>query len=201
MPMWPDLADNGYCFSYLSKALFSPWWKGINTLKRPGSFHSWGHAVLQSFLISQGSQGLLNLDWTLSFELLVRGSPSTLSKMRNHMAAGWFYSSEQIKRYCATRVTSLKPPRVGASRGISRQQHWQKTGPFTKPNHYSSRTRPSSMADVCGWFHCLDLGCFWLLYRLVDRYRNFHRVQGPSLCGFLGTFYVASALTSWLTPG
>ncbi|KAI1753205.1 carboxylic acid transporter [Xylaria castorea] len=30
--------------------------------------------------------------------------------MRNHMAAGWFYSSEQIVRYFATRLTSLKPP-------------------------------------------------------------------------------------------
>ena len=28
------------------------------------------------------------------------------------MAAGWFYSPEQIKRYFATRLTSLKPPKT-----------------------------------------------------------------------------------------
>ncbi|KAI1269582.1 carboxylic acid transporter [Xylariaceae sp. FL1019] len=32
--------------------------------------------------------------------------------MRNHMAAGWFYSREQIARYFLTRATSLKPPRA-----------------------------------------------------------------------------------------
>ncbi|KAI1368875.1 carboxylic acid transporter [Xylaria arbuscula] len=32
--------------------------------------------------------------------------------MRNHMAVGWFYSPEQIKRYFATRLTSLKPPKT-----------------------------------------------------------------------------------------
>ncbi|KAI1821063.1 carboxylic acid transporter [Xylaria intraflava] len=32
--------------------------------------------------------------------------------MRNHMAAGWFYSPQQIKRYFATRITSLKPPKT-----------------------------------------------------------------------------------------
>ncbi|KJF60922.1 sialate:H+ symporter (SHS) family MFS transporter [Coccidioides immitis RS] len=32
--------------------------------------------------------------------------------MRNHMAAGWFYSPSQIKRYFATRISSLKPPRT-----------------------------------------------------------------------------------------
>ncbi|KAI0517292.1 carboxylic acid transporter [Xylaria bambusicola] len=32
--------------------------------------------------------------------------------MRNHMAAGWFYSSEQIARYFGTRFTSLKPPKT-----------------------------------------------------------------------------------------
>ncbi|KAI0485731.1 carboxylic acid transporter [Xylaria cf. heliscus] len=32
--------------------------------------------------------------------------------MRNHMAAGWFYSPKQIVRYFATRHTSLKPPRT-----------------------------------------------------------------------------------------
>ncbi|KAL1958884.1 hypothetical protein VTO42DRAFT_3437 [Malbranchea cinnamomea] len=31
--------------------------------------------------------------------------------MRNHMAAGWFYSPAQMKRYFATRITSLKPPK------------------------------------------------------------------------------------------
>ncbi|KAH2929838.1 hypothetical protein KXW73_007365 [Aspergillus fumigatus] len=31
--------------------------------------------------------------------------------MRNHMAAGWFYSPSQIGRYILTRFTSLKPPR------------------------------------------------------------------------------------------
>ncbi|KAJ5797627.1 uncharacterized protein N7503_006923 [Penicillium pulvis] len=31
--------------------------------------------------------------------------------MRNHMAAGWFYSPSQITRYFATRVSSLKPPK------------------------------------------------------------------------------------------
>ncbi|KAI0973084.1 carboxylic acid transporter, partial [Xylaria arbuscula] len=30
--------------------------------------------------------------------------------MRNHMAAGWFYSPKQITHYFATRLTSLKPP-------------------------------------------------------------------------------------------
>lgn len=30
--------------------------------------------------------------------------------MRNHMAAGWFYSTEQVGRYLLTRPTSLKPP-------------------------------------------------------------------------------------------
>ncbi|ELR03988.1 hypothetical protein VC83_01721 [Pseudogymnoascus destructans] len=30
--------------------------------------------------------------------------------MRNHMAAGWFYSPSQISRYIITRPTSLKPP-------------------------------------------------------------------------------------------
>jgi hypothetical protein len=34
------------------------------------------------------------------------------AKMRNNMAAGWFYSPEQIKRYILTRPTSLKPPRT-----------------------------------------------------------------------------------------
>ncbi|KAI1843746.1 hypothetical protein JX266_010005 [Neoarthrinium moseri] len=32
--------------------------------------------------------------------------------MRNHMAAGWFYSPEQIARYLLTRPTSLKPPKT-----------------------------------------------------------------------------------------
>ncbi|TRX97302.1 hypothetical protein FHL15_001580 [Xylaria flabelliformis] len=32
--------------------------------------------------------------------------------MRNHMAAGWFYSPEQIVRYFATRLTSLRPPKT-----------------------------------------------------------------------------------------
>ncbi|KAI0911764.1 carboxylic acid transporter [Ustulina deusta] len=32
--------------------------------------------------------------------------------MRNHMAAGWFYSPQQIAQYFATRLTSLKPPRA-----------------------------------------------------------------------------------------
>ncbi|KAI1812725.1 carboxylic acid transporter [Poronia punctata] len=32
--------------------------------------------------------------------------------MRNHMAAGWFYSPEQIWRYLLTRVTSLRPPKT-----------------------------------------------------------------------------------------
>lgn len=32
--------------------------------------------------------------------------------MRNHMAAGWFYSLDQIARYFATRLTSLKPPKT-----------------------------------------------------------------------------------------
>ena len=36
--------------------------------------------------------------------------------MRNHMAAGWFYSPEQIVRYFATRVSSLKPPKVSSVR-------------------------------------------------------------------------------------
>ncbi|KAJ5998618.1 hypothetical protein N7451_006428 [Penicillium sp. IBT 35674x] len=31
--------------------------------------------------------------------------------MRNHMAAGWFYSPSQTTRYFATRVSSLKPPK------------------------------------------------------------------------------------------
>ncbi|KAI9874503.1 MAG: hypothetical protein M1830_009680 [Pleopsidium flavum] len=31
--------------------------------------------------------------------------------MRNHMAAGWFYSPKQIAHYFLTRPTSLKPPR------------------------------------------------------------------------------------------
>ncbi|KAI7778644.1 hypothetical protein LA080_001877 [Diaporthe eres] len=32
--------------------------------------------------------------------------------MRNHMAAGWFYSPKQIGRYLLSRPTSLKPPRA-----------------------------------------------------------------------------------------
>ncbi|KAI0407971.1 carboxylic acid transporter [Xylaria palmicola] len=32
--------------------------------------------------------------------------------MRNHMAAGWFYSAQQIVQYLASRPTSLKPPRA-----------------------------------------------------------------------------------------
>ncbi|KAI3328083.1 carboxylic acid transporter [Xylariaceae sp. AK1471] len=32
--------------------------------------------------------------------------------MRNYMAAGWFYSPEQIVRYFVTRPTSLKPPKT-----------------------------------------------------------------------------------------
>ncbi|KAI0102423.1 carboxylic acid transporter [Nemania sp. FL0031] len=32
--------------------------------------------------------------------------------MRNHMAAGWFYSPKQIARYFATRLTSLAPPKT-----------------------------------------------------------------------------------------
>ncbi|EGD99385.1 sugar transporter [Trichophyton tonsurans CBS 112818] len=32
--------------------------------------------------------------------------------MKNHMAAGWFYSPEQIQRYFMTRVSSLKPPKT-----------------------------------------------------------------------------------------
>ncbi|KAJ5087727.1 hypothetical protein N7456_011343 [Penicillium angulare] len=32
--------------------------------------------------------------------------------MRNHMAAGWFYSPSQISRYLSTRVTSLKRPKI-----------------------------------------------------------------------------------------
>ncbi|GAW20830.1 hypothetical protein ANO14919_103410 [Xylariales sp. No.14919] len=32
--------------------------------------------------------------------------------MRNYMAAGWFYSPQQIGRYLATRATSLRPPKA-----------------------------------------------------------------------------------------
>ncbi|KAH9884840.1 carboxylic acid transporter [Xylariomycetidae sp. FL2044] len=32
--------------------------------------------------------------------------------MRNHMAAGWFYSPKQISHYFSTRLTSLKPPKT-----------------------------------------------------------------------------------------
>ncbi|KAI1745617.1 carboxylic acid transporter [Xylaria scruposa] len=32
--------------------------------------------------------------------------------MRNNMDAGWFYSPKQIKRYFATRLTSLRPPKT-----------------------------------------------------------------------------------------
>ncbi|EGD92179.2 hypothetical protein H112_00253 [Trichophyton rubrum D6] len=32
--------------------------------------------------------------------------------MKNRMAAGWFYSPEQIQRYFMTRVSSLKPPKT-----------------------------------------------------------------------------------------
>ncbi|KAG5912992.1 hypothetical protein E4U42_001588 [Claviceps africana] len=32
--------------------------------------------------------------------------------MRNHMAAGWFYSPKQIASYFGTRITSLKPPKI-----------------------------------------------------------------------------------------
>jgi len=32
--------------------------------------------------------------------------------MRNHMAAGWFYSPAQIRNYLVTRPSSLKPPRT-----------------------------------------------------------------------------------------
>ncbi|KAI1175128.1 carboxylic acid transporter [Nemania sp. FL0916] len=32
--------------------------------------------------------------------------------MRNHMAAGWFYSREQIVRYILTRPSSLRPPKT-----------------------------------------------------------------------------------------
>ncbi|KAI1916284.1 hypothetical protein LOZ58_003099 [Ophidiomyces ophidiicola] len=49
--------------------------------------------------------------------------------MRNHMAAGWFYSPSQIKRYFATRVSSLKPPKDAKLvnpwtiiRGVNRHQ-------------------------------------------------------------------------------
>jgi SHS family lactate transporter-like MFS transporter len=35
----------------------------------------------------------------------------TSPKMKNYMAAGWFYSPSQIARYFATRLSSLKPPR------------------------------------------------------------------------------------------
>jgi hypothetical protein len=37
--------------------------------------------------------------------------------MRNHMAAGWFYSLPQIARYFATRLSSLVPPKVTATQG------------------------------------------------------------------------------------
>lgn len=39
--------------------------------------------------------------------------------MKNHMAAGWFYSPSQIGRYILTRFTSLKPPRVSSLSPIS----------------------------------------------------------------------------------
>lgn len=38
--------------------------------------------------------------------------------MRNYMAAGWFYSPQQIKRYLLTRVTSLRPPRAKLRRPL-----------------------------------------------------------------------------------
>ncbi|KAJ5197891.1 uncharacterized protein N7498_007008 [Penicillium cinerascens] len=31
--------------------------------------------------------------------------------MRNHMAAGWFYSPSQIVRHFSTRLSSLSPPK------------------------------------------------------------------------------------------
>ncbi|OBT84342.1 hypothetical protein VE02_07267 [Pseudogymnoascus sp. 03VT05] len=39
--------------------------------------------------------------------------------MRNHMAAGWFYSPSQIGRYIITRPTSLKPPMTKLRNPIS----------------------------------------------------------------------------------
>lgn len=40
--------------------------------------------------------------------------------MRNYMAAGWFYSSSQVRHFLATRLTSLKPPkRAGTKHPIA----------------------------------------------------------------------------------
>jgi hypothetical protein len=32
--------------------------------------------------------------------------------MKNHMAAGWFYSGSQVTHYFKTRISSLTPPKV-----------------------------------------------------------------------------------------
>ena len=34
------------------------------------------------------------------------------ARMRNYMAAGWFYSPQQIKKYLLSRPSSLKPPKT-----------------------------------------------------------------------------------------
>ncbi len=65
--------------------------------------------------------------------------------MKNHMD-GWFYSPAQIKRYLATRITSLQPPGVG-------RLHWGLVSliPAPSPGTYIAyRPRLITLFGYCG---------------------------------------------------
>jgi hypothetical protein len=64
------------------------------------------------------------------------------ARMRNHMAAGWFYSPSQIAHYLLSRPTSLKPPRVSSSINFvftSSQDRPSFNPPFST-HHFHSRS-------------------------------------------------------------
>lgn len=70
--------------------------------------------------------------------------------MHNRMAAGWFYSPSQIKKYFLTRITSLKPPRT-------------KLG---NPYHILKELDKHQWLMFTAGFPWLDVGCIRLLHRV-----------------------------------
>ena len=91
------------------------------------------------------------------------------------MAAGWFYSPTQIIEYLATRVSSLKPPKVGsngASNGSNNvnTNHSSLLEQAEKSNCHSARADLTPMAYVCGGLSGVDMGFVRLFYRVSDNH-------------------------------
>lgn len=97
--------------------------------------------------------------------------------MKNHMAAGWFYSPEQIKQYLMSRVISLKPPKVLTHPADVLETISDLSPDSTRqPGHSFATSEPPSMAYVPLRLSVLGLGRRGLVRAslIVYAYANCH---------------------------